>query len=145
MSRIALPPAEVAEPHVHVPAVVTNDPAGAVIVVPSGDRPGVPVTVTVVDALAVPVVPVQERLNVRVLVSPPVEALPETALAPDQPPEAVQEVALVEDQASVDDPPLVTDVGFAASDTVGSTVLIGEATRPQLPDHRNHFESLVKV
>jgi len=118
----------VAEPHVHVPAVVTNDPAGAVIVVPSGDRPGVPVTVTVVDALAVPVVPVQERLNVRVLVSPPVEALPETALAPDQPPEAVQEVALVEDQASVDDPPLVTDVGFAASDTVGSTVLIGEAT-----------------
>jgi len=86
LSRIALPPAEVAEPHDHVPAVVTNDPAGAAIVVPSGDRPGVPVTVTVVEALAVPVVPVQARLNARVLVSPPVEALPETALAPPRRP-----------------------------------------------------------
>jgi hypothetical protein len=46
--------------------------------------------------------------------------LPEVALLPDQPPEAAQEVALVEDQVSVDDPPLATDVGFAASDTVGT-------------------------
>jgi hypothetical protein len=46
--------------------------------------------------------------------------LPEVALPPDQPPEAVQEVASVEDQVSVDDPPLVIDVGFAASDTVGT-------------------------
>jgi len=38
LSRIALPPVEVAEPNVHVPAVVTNAPVGAVIVVPSGDR-----------------------------------------------------------------------------------------------------------
>jgi hypothetical protein len=46
--------------------------------------------------------------------------LPEVALAPDQAPEAEQEVALVEDQVSVEDPPLVTVVGFAASDTVGT-------------------------
>jgi hypothetical protein len=46
--------------------------------------------------------------------------LPEVALAPDQPPEAEQEVALVEDQVSVKDPPLVTVAGFAASDTVGA-------------------------
>ena len=46
--------------------------------------------------------------------------MPEGALAPDQPPEAVQSVAFVEDQASIEDPPLVTDVGFAASDTVGT-------------------------
>jgi hypothetical protein len=46
--------------------------------------------------------------------------VPEVALAPDQAPEAKQEVALVEDQVSVEDPPLVTVVGFAASDTVGA-------------------------
>jgi hypothetical protein len=53
-------------------------------------------------------------------VSAPVDWLPEVALAPDQPPEAVQEVALVEDQVSVEDAPFATDVGFAASDTVGT-------------------------
>jgi hypothetical protein len=129
LSRIALPPLDVAVPHVHVPALVSNDPLGAAIVVPSRDRPAGLVTVTVVDALAVPVVPVQARLNVRVLVSAPMEALPETARAPDQPPDAEQELALVEDQASVDAPPLVTDVGFAVSDTVGmGEGLVGEAT-----------------
>lgn len=54
------------------------------------------------------------------LVKAPVDWLPDVALAPDQPPEAAQELALVEDQLSVDDPPLVTDVGFAASETVGT-------------------------
>ena len=97
--------------------MVTNEPFGAAIVLPSGDRLVV-VTVTVVDALAVPLAPVQARLYVVVLVSPLTDALPDTARLPDQPPEAVQEVALVEDQVSVDPPPLVTDVGFAVSDTV---------------------------
>jgi hypothetical protein len=77
-------------------------------------------TVTVADALAVPPGPVQARANVLVLVNAPVDWLPEVALAPDQVPEAVQEVASVEDQVSVDDPPLAIDVGFAASDTVGT-------------------------
>jgi len=40
-------------------------------------------------------------------------------LLPVQAPEAVQEIAFVEDQVSVEGPPMVTDVGFAASDTVG--------------------------
>ena len=35
-------------------------------------------------------------------------------------PEEVQDVASVEDQVSVEVPPLVTDVGFAASDAVGT-------------------------
>ena len=78
------------------------------------------VTVTVRDALCVPPAPVQERLKVLVLVNAPVDALPEVARAPDQAPDAVQEVALVEDQLSVDDPPLGTDVGFAEIDTVGA-------------------------
>ena len=54
-------------------------------------------------------------------VSAPVDSLPpEGALVPDQPPEAVQAVVFVEDQVSVEDPPPTTDVGFAASDTVGT-------------------------
>ena len=134
--------------------MVTNAPVGAVMEVPSGDKPvgGVPVTVTIVDALAVPLGPVQARLNVLVIVSPLVDSLPEAALAPVQPPEAVQEVASVEDQTSVDDPPLVTDVGFAVSDTAnaggggGGTVPMGESTIFQLlPDHRYHLGSLVKI
>ena len=67
-----------------------------------------------------------------VLVSAAVDSLPPAGgvLAPDQPPEAVQEVALVEDQVSVEDPPLATEAGFAASDTVstgGDTVTVAEA------------------
>ena len=49
-----------------------------------------------------------------------VVSLPEVALSPDQAPEAVQESAFVEDQVSVEDPPLATDAGLAASDTVGA-------------------------
>ena len=52
-------------------------------------------------------------------VSAPVDSLPEGALVPDQPPEAVQELASVEDQVRIEDPPYATDVGFATSDTVG--------------------------
>jgi hypothetical protein len=50
-------------------------------------------------------------------------------LLPDHAPEAVHEVALVDDQLSVDDPPLATELGFAVSDTVGrgSTVTLAEA------------------
>ena len=61
--------------------------------------------------------------------SEPVDWLPEVALLPDHAPEAVQEVALVDDQVSVEDPPLATDVGFAVSDTVGTgnTVTVTEA------------------
>jgi hypothetical protein len=40
-------------------------------------------------------------------------------LAPDHAPEAEQEVAFAEDQVSIVDAPLATDVGFAARDTVG--------------------------
>jgi len=77
-------------------------------------------TVTVIEAAAVPLGPVHSRLNVVVPVNTPVDWLSEVNLVPDQPPDAVQEVALVDDQMSVDVPSLVIDVGFAASDTVGT-------------------------
>jgi hypothetical protein len=64
-------------------------------------------------------------------VSAPVDWLPpEVALSPDQAPEAAQELASVEDQVSIEDPPYATDVGFATSDTVGiggNTVTVADA------------------
>jgi hypothetical protein len=59
-------------------------------------------------------------------VSAPVDWLPDGALGPDHAPEAEQEVASVEDQVSIAAPPLVTDVGFAASDKVGLMELFEE-------------------
>jgi hypothetical protein len=44
---------------------------------------------------------------------------PLSGLLPVQPPEAVHPVALVEDQLSVELPPLATVVGVAVSATVG--------------------------
>jgi len=53
--------------------------------------------------------------------SAPVVWLPEVALGPTpHAPEEVQDGAFVEDQVSIDEPPLVIGVGFAASDTVGA-------------------------
>lgn len=52
--------------------------------------------------------------------STPVDWFPESVLLPDHPPEARQEAASVEDQVSVEDPPLAIEVGTPDSDTVGA-------------------------
>jgi hypothetical protein len=49
-----------------------------------------------------------------------VDCVPVSALAPDQDPEAVQAVALVADQVSVELPPLATVLGLAARLMVGT-------------------------
>ena len=51
---------------------------------------------------------------------------PLVALVPDQPPEAVHEVAFVVDQLKVEIPPLAMELGLAARLTVGAGV--GEVT-----------------
>jgi hypothetical protein len=62
---------------------------------------------------------------------------PVVALEPLQPPEAVQAVALVDDQANDDVAPLFTVVGFAVNVTVGAaaeTVTVADCTAlPPLP------------
>lgn len=78
------------------------------------------VTVTVTDWAAVPPGPVQVNANDVLAVSTPVDAEPEVALLPLHPPDAVQAVALVDDQLSVDEPPLATVVGAAVSVTAGA-------------------------
>jgi hypothetical protein len=83
------------------------------------DGVGDVVTATDAEALALPPAPLQVNVKLLFAVNAPVDWLPEVALVPDQPPEAEQEVALVEDQVSVEAAPLTTDVGFAVNDTVG--------------------------
>ncbi len=52
-----------------------------------------------------------------------VGAEPLVASLPDQPPEAIQEVAFVETQARVEVPPFVTVLGLEVKLTVGAAVV----------------------
>ena len=61
-----------------------------------------------------------------VLLSAPVLLLPLMARAPLQPPEAVQPVALVELQLSVDEPPFGTNIGLADNDAAGMTLTVAD-------------------
>jgi hypothetical protein len=76
-------------------------------------------TVTVTLCEAVPPLPVQ--LRPYAVVDEGLTACePEVAFAPDHPPEAVHEPALVDDQLSVDDPPELMLAGDAERDTLGT-------------------------
>jgi hypothetical protein len=86
----------------------------------TGVEPGV--TVTVAEALVVPPAPVQLNVYVEVEVGDTLSEL-EVLLVPLQAPDAVQEVALVEDQVRVDDEPDVMEVGKAESETVGDAAV----------------------
>lgn len=74
--------------------------------------------------------------------------MPLTASVPDQAPEAVHEVALVEDQVRVVLPPLETTLGFELIVTVGGdapdetalTVMVADCvTLPPAPVHVNRY------
>ncbi|MHB8534784.1 MAG: hypothetical protein ACYDBW_04995 [Sulfuricaulis sp.] len=56
--------------------------------------------------------------------SPLVPALPETGFVPDQPPEAVQELAPVDDHARVAALPIATHAGLALNVTVGDAIVL---------------------
>jgi hypothetical protein len=98
---------------------------------------GLAATVTVAaTAGLVPPVPVQVSEYVVSVVRAPVLWLPLVANAPPQSPVAVHDVALVELQVSVEDPPLATAVGLAVSVAVGtdgggSEVVTGTPDPPQ--------------
>jgi hypothetical protein len=85
-----------------------------------GVVPAVTVTVALAAAGVVPLAPEQVNVKVPVALSAAVTTLPPVDCAPLQAPDAVQAVALVEDQVSVVVPPVVTLVGLALSETVGA-------------------------
>jgi hypothetical protein len=80
-------------------------------------------TETVADCEALPPLPVQVSAYVALAVSAPVDCDPLMALLPDQAPEAVQEVAFVDDQVKVAAAPLWTVLGAAEKLTVGAGLL----------------------
>jgi hypothetical protein len=66
--------------------------------------------------------------------------VPEVAFVPDHAPEAIQEVAFVEDQVRIEDPPLVIGVGLATSAAVTLPVLpvaVGSSSIPAPPQAEN--------
>ena len=105
------------------------------------------VTDTVVDWVALPPVPVQVRVYVAFVVSDPVDCDPLKALEPDQAPEAVQAVALLDDQDRVAPAPLATVLGLALNVTVavawGLTVTVVDwAAVPPPPVQVNTYVAL---
>ncbi len=78
------------------------------------------VTDTVADCAALPPGPLQLSEYVAFAVSAPVGDEPLTAFAPDQAPDAVQDVALVADHDNVEPLPLATVLGLAVMLTVGA-------------------------
>ena len=62
-------------------------------------------------------------MNLVVALSAAVTCDPAVASVPLQPPEALHDVAFVEDQVNVEAAPLFTVVGFAAKVTAGAGVL----------------------
>jgi hypothetical protein len=84
---------------------------------------GVADTVTVADWLAVPPAPVQVREYFVVAVRAAVVFEPLIGSEPAQPPDAVQAVALVADQVSVEVAPLLTVLGLAAKVTAGAVAV----------------------
>lgn len=99
------------------PLYLTDE--GCTLNVTVGNGGGITLTVTVCDALP----PVPEQVSVKLLVA--VRAVRTSLLAvglfPAQLPDAIQPVALVDDQLSVLDSPLATELGVALNVTVGVT------------------------
>ena len=112
--ELALVELQVSVAEVPVPIIV-----GLAVSVTAGAG-GVWLTVTIAVAALVPPAPVQLSEKFVVAVSAPVEVLPLTAFTPLQPPEATQEVALVELQVSVAAVPVPIIVGLAVSVTAGA-------------------------
>jgi hypothetical protein len=81
------------------------------------------VTVTVADWVALPPAPVQVSMYLVVVVRDVVFAEPVVVSVPDQPPEAAQEVALLELQLKVDELLLFTVLGLALKATVGAAAV----------------------
>jgi len=84
---------------------------------------GAAATETVTDCEAEPPAPPQVSVNLVAALKATVVYEPLVGSVPVQPPEAVQAVALVEDQVSVDVAPLLTVLGFAFMVTAGLGVL----------------------
>src|SRR5690606_17538714 len=95
---------------------------------------GAPATCTVTVSESDRPLPLQVKVNCVSAVNGPTVSLPEVAFEPDQPPDAVHELALLADQVSSVVSPAPMVGGFADSETFGAGLSPG-ADRPPLPPH----------
>jgi hypothetical protein len=99
-------------------------PLGTVLGLPLSVTAGAGmVTVMVADWVALPPEPTHVTLKVVFALRAPVDCDPLVVSGPLHAPDAVQELALVEDQVKVELPPLATVVGLALTVTVGVGVM----------------------
>jgi hypothetical protein len=92
------------------------------------------VTVTVaVAGVLLPPVPEQVSEKVALAINAPVACVPLAATAPLQAPDAVQAVALVEVQVSIEEAPLARVVGAAINVTVGAGTTVGASAGAEPP------------
>ena len=77
------------------------------------------VTVTLIESLAVPPGPLQDRLKLLFVVNALIVREPDVALLPDQPPDAVQSLACLLVQLIVVEPFIGTVAGLADNEIVG--------------------------
>ena len=112
------------------PAIAERSPETleTLVGVDDGGAEGDDVTVTIADFPAEPPLPVQVSEYVVVAARPPVLCEPEVAFVPDQPPEAVQELAFVEFHESVEELPDVIVLGAADSVIVGAGAVVVTVT-----------------
>ena len=117
--------------HVRVeePPLVTE----VLLVVSETDGNVVDETATLTVLATEPAAFEQVIVKLPVVVSDPVDSLPEVPLEPDHFPEAAQELAFVDDQVSWEDPPTETVMGFALSETVGRPLPPPSAPAPPSP------------
>jgi hypothetical protein len=116
------------------PPLATDVGFAEIDTVGTGGGGGVPVTLTWAEALALPSGPLQVSEKLLLVLSGPVDWLPEVALLPDHAPAAEHDVAFVELHVSVETPPLATEIGLAARDTVGPRPNGGPSLAPPAGD-----------
>jgi hypothetical protein len=107
---------------------------------------GLAVTVTVAAAAAlVPPEPMQVSEYVVSAVKAPVLWLPLVANAPVQPPEALHDVASVELQANIAASPLLTVIGDAVIDAVGTGGFVVTGTDPDPPQAARSSDAPIAI
>ena len=128
------PPDAVHEAALVVLHAIVDEPPEATLV---GDAEmfttGAGTTVTVAFAFVLPPAPLQLNPNWVVVAMAGVVNTPLVGCEPDQPPDALQEVASVELHESCDACPDAIDVGFADKCTVGGDTDTGSAPVPPPP------------
>jgi len=107
---------------------------------------GLAVTVTVAAAaVLVPPEPIQVSEYVVSVVKAPVLWLPLVAIAPVQPPEALQDVASVELQVNIAASPRLTVIGDAVIDAVGAGGFVVTGTDPDPPQAARSSDAPIAI